>query len=289
MQTATLARKAAAVCRWRRALAALGAAVCAPLALGQADFLQAGAQIADCASALRVGPVRCDAPDSGLADARDELSQAGLPAVADTALEARVDEYLRQYGKPPREAVRALLDPSDRNIERYLMKQQQMLAVVSYVAARMSSLQAAADAQGLPDLALPQNMASFMQMRLTLVTRAGDPQGQAALAALRQLLLQAPAIDARVQLLSAPGARSLQEEVARVPPPLTVIAAGVEPSPLDPEPPFVRVEDLRLGRSITLDARDISAAALRAGIVALRSASGQADGAIAARTDPPAR
>ena len=234
------------------------------------DSLQAGARLADCASALRIGPVHC-APFGGgdvPATAAPETAFA-LPA-ADGAFEAQVDNYLQQYGKPPREAVRALLDPSDANIEHYLLKQQQMLAVVAYVAERMNRLQstlAPAAAHGGADSA--QDLPSFMQMRLTLVMHPDDPRAEAALQALRELALQQAALQAGVQWVQAPEATELRAAIARVPVPLVVYAPAAARDD-EPEAPFVRIEDLRNGRCAYLDAQGLVRDRLRETVLALR-------------------
>jgi hypothetical protein len=91
--------------------------------------LQAGATAPDCRSALHVGPVQC----------------AGDPTRTDSeraaALERAVDAYLANFGKPPREAVRALLDPSDRNIELWAQEQRRTLAIAAFAAARLTAIQ----------------------------------------------------------------------------------------------------------------------------------------------------
>jgi len=236
------------------------------------DSLQAGARLADCASALRIGPVHC-AP-FGAADAPGYATtgpERALPAGA-AAFEAQVDDYLQQYGKPPREAVRALLDPSDINIERYLLKQQQMLAVVAYVAERMGRLQstlALAQTPVGPDPA--RDLPSFMQMRLTLVTQPDDPRAGAALQALRELALQQASVQAGVQWVQPPEAAELRAAIARVPVPLVVYATAAGGA-ADPEPPFVRIEDLRNGRTMELDAQGLGRDRLRAAVLALRRA-----------------
>jgi len=111
-----------------------------------APFMAAGAHAApeatprpaqpDCRSALRVGPVSCP----------DESPRAR--ALRTAALERSVDAYLSNFGKPPREAVRALLDPSDANIEAWARQQQDLLTLAARVAARLTEAQARIAAQG---------------------------------------------------------------------------------------------------------------------------------------------
>jgi hypothetical protein len=118
-------------------------ALLALAALAQACAAQAslvpGAPPGDCRSALRVGIVACQATDAAAA-------QSGpAPAAARAVSEAQVDAFLQQWGKPPREAVRALLDPSDENILAWIGSQRSTLSVARYVATRMTELQARTD------------------------------------------------------------------------------------------------------------------------------------------------
>ena len=107
----------------------VSARVCA----GQAS-LAPGAHASDCASALRIGIVSCRATRNGAARA--------------DPTEARVEAFLQQYGKPPREAVRALLDPTDENIAAWLRVQRRTVSIAAYVAGRMTELQGHLDRGG---------------------------------------------------------------------------------------------------------------------------------------------
>lgn len=230
--------------------------------------LTPGADATPCQSALRVGLVTCPAPIAWTPAPGGAAPGAGPVGASPAPLEAQVDAYLANYGKPPREAVRALLDPSDDNIRAYLRQQQATLALVSYVATRMSALQAAdARPAGAPPLSGPTS--AFLQVRVTLVTIANDPQAGAALRALRQLALQEPALQAGVAIVGPVSSEELRRQIAHIEPPLvaTITAAATGDAP---DLPLVRIEDLRGHRSAAVDARGITAQALARAILAVR-------------------
>lgn len=246
-------------------LAATPGLVVAVATGAQQDGLAPGADLADCLSALRVGPVACAQPlPSGSAVAGSWPDASPVDPI-----EARIDAFLAQYGKPPREAVRALLDPSDDNIRRYLRQHQETLAVAAYVAARMTALQAAADPA--PGVGPPMpDLPSYLQMRVTVLTAPGDRQSAGALHALRELARRVPALQSVVQLTGAMAPQQLRAEVARIEPPLTatVAADADDPGTL----PLVRIDDLRNRQTLTIDARNLTPQGLSAAIVALRRA-----------------
>lgn len=103
-----------------------------------------GPRIADCRSALRPGWTRCATP-----------AQQARAVLRKRRIDAEISAFLADYGKPPREAVRALLDPTDDNIRAWIRTQQKTLAVAAYVARRMTALQqehpAGGAASGPPD------------------------------------------------------------------------------------------------------------------------------------------
>jgi hypothetical protein len=107
-----------------------------------APFLHPGAATPDCRSALRIGPVACADAATGEAGARK------------ARLERAVDDFLAGYGKPPREAVRALLDPTDQNIAAWALAQRRTLDLAAYVGNRLTALQRA-DASPSPDAIAP--------------------------------------------------------------------------------------------------------------------------------------
>jgi hypothetical protein len=242
------------------ALAAALLSSAASLAHAQ-DFsptLEPGASTIDCASALRPG-IRDCAP--------------GNVAAAPARLEALVDRYLADYGKPPREAVRALLDPSDANIRAMVQKQEETMAVASYVAARMTAVEADAGAQAV-HLSVADALA-FRKMRIVLTQRPQSAQAQPALRLMRMLALRVPFLQARVELVGDFDPQSLRRELAAIPAPLDV--AIVDPGMVDASAlPFLRLEDVRNGLVRFFDARTLSFAQLRSAAQTMREAARQA-------------
>jgi hypothetical protein len=71
------------------------------------------------------------------------LAPEGKPAPplpAPAARESEVEASLAQWGKPPREAIRALLDPSDENVAALLKFQADSVARARRLAERMTVL-----------------------------------------------------------------------------------------------------------------------------------------------------
>ncbi len=250
---AALARRAVAILI---ALAQAGAAGAA---------LEPGAQPGDCRSALRVGLVICKRPD---------FAAPGDAPVSRAASEAQVNAFLDQYGKPPREAVRALLDPTDENIAAWIHQQRQVVAVASYVASRMSQMQAGLDAGQAPPMQGPgaagPEQAAMMQMRVTLFVKAADQSGSEAAQALERLIARFPALDGRlVQVAShaRAGATPGPGGAGAVLPVSVVAADAIDTARL----PFLVLEDLRHGERRLLDANGVNEQAIARAIVLLRS------------------
>ncbi len=256
---------------------AAAAATAALAVRSQAQDLVPGADTSHCRSALHIGPVACSPPMP------DPLRPGSGPRPDSDPIEAQVDAFLAQYGKPPREAIRALLDPSDANIRAYLRRQQETLALVSFVAARMSALQATGATADAPR-PLPGELSAYRQVRVTLVTVPADPQSGAALQALRQLATQVPALQAGVALAGRFSPPQLRRELARIEPPL--VATATDPTAVDATIlPLVRIEDLRNRRTVAIDARGLTRDALAQVIVAMRRAPSSVDQTNAAAQD----
>jgi hypothetical protein len=226
-----------------------------------------GADLTDCGSALHVGPQYCE----------QYLTRTETPvSIADTReareMEDRVDAYLANFGKPPREAVRALLDPSDHNIRELLRMQQEKLALVAYVAARMTALQTS---EGRPLNLAQTDPSAFLQMHISLVQRPRDPDARAALHALRDLARQVPALQAGVTIVGHFESAQLRGEITGIDTPLSVAVATPDSVAAD-QLPFLRIDDLRNQRVLVLDARTLTSAdQLRETIVALRANAAQ--------------
>lgn len=59
-------------------------------------------------------------------------------------LEAEIEEYRKNYGKPPAEAIRAMLNPTDENIQALVEYNQRREALARYMSQRMTEIQARA-------------------------------------------------------------------------------------------------------------------------------------------------
>jgi len=216
------------LCAWAIALAPVMVPnACAADAVS--STLRPGAQMNDCRSALRPGPTNCGelpANPAGSSTAKDPGS-ALLAAPPGTVpeIEAQIDAALAGYGKPPREAIRALLDPSESNIRALLRKQEETLAVAAFVAARMTQMQTEVAGPRAPKAALPPpDLPSLMQMSVTLLQAADDPEALAAYDALLALAREVPSLRAQVALVGTLAPQELRARIARIPAPLGALA-----------------------------------------------------------------
>jgi hypothetical protein len=235
-------------------------------AYAQLSSLATGADSSDCRSAMRLGPIRCDSLVEFRSVAGERGSLQDKVRGSDAATEVQIDAFLSNYGKPPREAVRALLDPSDSNVRALLRKQEETLAVATFLASRLSELRrkarTGANFGNRDSLATTVELA---RMRVRLFEKPGDPEAAIALKSLQSLAAASPALLAEVDLVAGSDAVGLAQEISKVPAPLQ--AAGIAPDDcVADELPFVRIEDLRSGRIAELDARDASADRLQAAI-----------------------
>ena len=227
-----------------------------------ADTLVPGADLADCRSALRIGPSTCAESEGSTEAAMPDAPQEAAEGAAAPDLEKRVDAYLAAYGKPPREAVRALLEPSEAHIRDLLRKQEETLAMASFVAMRMTQLQ---DAQvprpAWGDAILQRDRNAVGQMRVRLVA---SPHGQGfhdALRALRGLARELPALQAGVLLVGTFSPRELRAEISRIDPALSVDVAP--PGEIEGDALAVfQVDDLRNRRTATIPAASVTSSQL---------------------------
>jgi hypothetical protein len=262
-----------------RAGLALGFSIagCGCALVAFADVLRPGAQILDCDSALRIGTSRCaqlvateviplttttrEPPVSAAPPAR----AAALPAPAP---EAAVDEFLAVYGKPSREAARALIDPSDQNIAAMVRKEDERIAIAAYVGRRMTELRARRPAEETPQIdssALP----AMIQMQAFLVAATGDPDGVAAAHRLDQLAAAFASLDARLIWVGdlAPRPAAIEAAADAIALPVNVVS----PDLLDASEPYLLLHDSRHRLSRRLAARGLTVEQIRTAIVALRS------------------
>lgn len=220
--------------------------------------LMPGALLGDCRSALRVGVVTCG-------------DRIGDFDNAQSVSEAQVTEFLAEYGKPPREAVRALLDPSDNNIAAWIRKQRQVTSIASYVAKRMTEMQSQLKA-GLLDPAIPASqLPAMVQMRATLFLNAESASSQRVADALHQVVGRYPSLDARIVQVGPQTERQPLNWLVKLDTTLPVSSASLEAVNHLPLPSLL-IEDLRYQTTQRLDAANVTAKQICDQIVALRSA-----------------
>ena len=223
--------------------------------------LMPGANIADCRSALQIGVETCGRGTDSETD-----------SVPPSITEDQVNEYLAHYGKPPREAIRALLDPSDKNIAAWIRHQRQVVSTASYVAARMTQMQLQLEAIDDPAEILACPPPAMIHMRATLFLSSDSASSRQAVHALGQVVSRYPSIDARLM-----GLGPLSE--THLPPWLenlgTLLAVSAPSAPSeagdDYAAPSLLIEDLRYRTSRRLDADELTARRICDEIVALRS------------------
>jgi len=243
---------------WHRMLAAFLTGASTSTLTVQA-VLAPGALPADCRSALRIGIVICGQP--ALEKDHDQ-----------SVSEAQVREYLTNYGKPPREAVRALLEPSDTNIAAWLRKQREVISIASYVAARMTEMQSQIDGDPQSLLPLPLSKESaLIQMRVTLYLNATRANSRQAIQALQTVVARYPSVDGRLVQVGSPVdpfPSSMATKLDTVLP-ISVVASDAFDGVAIPT---LLIEDLRTGRTRHIDASAITSQQICDQIVALREA-----------------
>ncbi len=232
--------------------------IAAHAGVGAQLVLVPGVLLIDCRSALRVGIVTCG-------ERRTESSEA--PSVS----EERVTEYLAEYGKPPREAVRALLDPTDDNIAAWIRKQRQVISIATYVASRMTEMQSQFKSEGIdPPISMSQ-LPAMVQMRATLFVEAETASSQHAANALHQVVGRYPSLDARVVQIEPQPERAPPNWLVKFNTLLPVSIAS--PTTGDNLPlPSLLLEDLRYQTRRRLSAANITAQQICDQIASLRAA-----------------
>jgi hypothetical protein len=217
----------------------------------------------------------------------------GLPeqaAPASAVTEAEVDAYLASYGKPPREAVRAILDPSDEHIRDYGRALRRQAIVASYIGQRLALFQpegaAAVKAARSAHTVLPY----FLGMRIHVYVARGCTPCAGTVKVVKQLIEEQPAAQAQLFVVTDAGERGVLDALLRwdVSFPthaLTreqAVAQGVRKVPL------VEVHDPRGHRSVRLVGVP-NLAALRDQVIALRKVylnQGRSDAAGMANANP---
>lgn len=193
-----------------RSAIAMSAVVVLNIASAQ-DQMKVGSISTHCASPLIVGVTRCGADEPAPPKPmpkdlpkRSQLTPPKSDAAVDPVIggvkESEVNEYLANYGKPPKEAVRAILNPSDENISAMLKVERSQLAVVAYTAQRRTELtqsQLKSKDSGLSLADLP----NLIGMRLVVMVSPDCRDCERVLPIVQQLVTEFPSVDARIGVL----------------------------------------------------------------------------------------
>jgi hypothetical protein len=282
-----------------KSVALLLALACAEC-LAQSSALRAGPQDRRCDAAWAVGPTDCarrEEPRPAAPQSKPSEADTGpaQPSTAQTSTapqqssaassssssppapasplnrrpvtEDEVDAYLAAHGKPPREAVRAILDPTDANIVAYERRIQRDQAVAAYVAQRMDELRRATPSDSVVATDIPALSALRVRLHVTGGCEACDGSHRA----LQQLASAYPLLDVQVVYHGAAYSRLLWLEQARLASTLPARGADTEErSQLSGRSvPLLVVHDLRTERITALPAPG-EYVALRASLLSVR-------------------
>lgn len=252
-------------------------------AAAHADTLSPGSDAPACNNVVIPGPMtRCVpmavAPASEHPTQANESGDASGASVPDApapgsagASEAAIDAYLANFGKPPRTAVRALLDPSEENIAALAAEQRKRRIVADYVALRLIRMQAAERLHASkPALDAHTVLPLFAGVQVSAYVTPDCRGCAAAVESLHHLVQMYPVTDARLVVVArqARGALDLLLRAGASLPvvslsPQAAAARGLQRFPL------VEIIDNRSGeRRRILGAPE--AAALREMVIALR-------------------
>lgn len=179
------------------------------------EHTKVGVTSIDCSAPTIVGTTQCGRkePEKPKEKSKPSYKHQAAPAAQSPAgdgaktdvviggvKESEVDRYLANYGKPPREAVRALLNPTDDNIAALLKKEAEQFAIVAYVAQRRTELTQAAQAggQGESSQLNPNDLPSLIGMRVTVLVPADCANCAHTLRSVHQLVTEFPSVDGRI-------------------------------------------------------------------------------------------
>jgi len=255
------------------------------------DTLTPGSDAVACSSMLAPGPaLRCQE-----AAARGEpASPRSLPSEPTAAEDhpppreepapreagdREVDQFLADYGKPPRSAVRALLDPTDANIEAMRADQLRREIVAAYVAQRLTEMQSGRTGSSPARSGFhsgggtQSDLPFFIGMQVTAYIPADCASCTALYRTLRQFIDANPAIDLQLVVIGDPGgpaSLSAMLDGGLPVPGGRLSRAEAEARGIESAPVF-EIRDARSGRRRLLRP-DTDAGTLREQILALRKA-----------------
>ena len=156
-----------------------------------------------------------------------------------------VDDHLATWGKPSREAVRAVLNPTDENISSMRRKNQADLAMSAYIANRASQIDASSSALKVESLSGSEAPA-LNKMKVVLYSALKCATCDRMVAALQTLAVQAPMLDASIAVTSPSSEKEIIIELARLG--LTLPVRPAQPSELSrlgKSAPFLHVTDAK--------------------------------------------
>jgi hypothetical protein len=192
---------------------------------GRTEPLQAGSDANACENMLAPGPMElCHRAQSALpavpAVLTPKLPKPSAPEPLSLALpsethppnkslpiggvsEEDIDTFLANHGKPPREAVRALLNPTDANIRAMSAAQTRQIVNAVYVAERQAALNRDGKAaRTLPPRELYTVLPHFLGMQLTLYIAPNCEPCTSAVADFRRLLDNYPVLQGRLAVIA---------------------------------------------------------------------------------------
>lgn len=218
---------------------------------------QIGPQDRSCGSSFYVGycsqtpePAKETAKDSALETLPKEQPATGAPTSFKHGVrEEDIDVFLQNYGKPTREAARAMLDPTDENIAAMARSVREQSAKASYVANRMTMMQ-----QVDPGLIAinpsfsSEDLPYLSGMRVVLHTRAGCQECDRAVVLLQRLVAESPILDARIVVHGVGSAQALLLELGRIGVTLPASAATREQAKFAKHAPIAIAADTRFGK-----------------------------------------
>lgn len=228
-----------------------------------ANSQQVGPQDRSCLSSFSVGYSKCAAEPPLIKSAPVEAKQPKVepasvepqqPAAKPKGVaEADVDAYLQNYGKPTREAARAMLDPTDENIAAMARSIRQQTATASYVAGRMTNLQQIDPGLIAINPSFTSEDLPFLSgMRVVLHTSVGCQECDKAVVLLQRLVAESPILDARVVVHGTNDAKALLMELGRVGITLPATAATQAQSKFSKFVPIALAADTRYGKEVLL-------------------------------------
>ena len=193
-----------------------------------ADPLLPGSDARACENMLDPGPMApCRGPRAAPAPAPPPAvapRREGMPPVVDTpstppptndspmaprtfpiggVSDEDIDKFLANHGKPPRAAVRALLNPTDENIRAMSAEQTRQIVNAIYVAERQAAINRESKTPtNLAPREIYTVLPHFLGMRLTLYVVPNCAACETAIGDFKRLLEEYPVVQARVVVIT---------------------------------------------------------------------------------------